>query len=309
MNGGMPTQVGVIIPVYNRRKILLETLPYVIGQTLPPARLVIADDGSDDGTPDAAEQWLQQKGRGIDWVVRRIPHGGPSAARNAGFESVADLPLITFLDSDDHWPADFLLRASRALEQRPDAVAVSAPRTFKAHEPQFENQHPGGTALAERPLAWLFCHGGGIASCTVLRTSAFERSSRWNEKMGSSEDTLLFCEIATLGPWLHSPGEPVTFNLGSAAKLGETGNLSLRHSRLIKWARTHERIYRSICRGRTDVDHTVLRSEIADRWYRAARQQQRKGNHRFGRTLLKRSLRWKPGHLRFWRKLVKSYFQ
>ena len=51
-------RIGVVIPVYNRRTILLETLPYVVEQTLPPAHLAIVDDGSTDGTSAAAEAWL-----------------------------------------------------------------------------------------------------------------------------------------------------------------------------------------------------------------------------------------------------------
>lgn len=300
-------QVGVVIPVFNRAQTLIETLPFVLCQSLRPTRLVIADDGSTDGTGDAVEAWLRERASTLDWEVLRLKHRNAASARNAGFQRVSHLPYISFLDSDDHWPEDFLLRSCRALAARPDAVAASAPRKYVAVDPREGNQCAGGDALADRPVEWLFRNGGGIASCTVLRTESFQRSSRWNTSVGSSEDTLLFCEIATLGPWLACPGDPVTFHLGSALSRGEAGNLSRYDACLIKWARRHEMIYDRLPPNLPQVDQSVLRQSIANRWYRVARQQQRRGNRRFARSCLKRCLHWTPRSLRMWRKLLRAY--
>ena len=50
--------VAVILPVYNRRLKLIRTLESVVAQSKLPASLIIVDDGSTDGTAEAAKSWL-----------------------------------------------------------------------------------------------------------------------------------------------------------------------------------------------------------------------------------------------------------
>jgi glycosyltransferase involved in cell wall biosynthesis len=88
--------VSVVIPVYNRREEVVEAIQSVLGQTLPPDEVLVVDDGSTDGTADAAERF-----GGPVRVVRRR-NGGPSAARNTGILSARG-DLVAFLDSDDMW--------------------------------------------------------------------------------------------------------------------------------------------------------------------------------------------------------------
>ena len=51
-------EVGVIIPVYNRPRLVLKTLDSVAKQTVLPGKLVIVDDGSTDNTAMAVQQWI-----------------------------------------------------------------------------------------------------------------------------------------------------------------------------------------------------------------------------------------------------------
>ena len=94
-------RVGVVIPLYNRAGIVLQTLQSLLEQELQPVRLAIVDDGSSDGSADAAEHWLTEHDPAFEWVVIRAPHRHAAAARNRGFAEMTDLPLVTFLDSDD----------------------------------------------------------------------------------------------------------------------------------------------------------------------------------------------------------------
>jgi len=297
---------GVVIPCYNRRTLLLETLEHVIGQNRLPGRLVVADDGSDDGTADAAESFLRSRDTGFEWEVLRLPRSGHCEARNAGFARVRQLPLVAFLDSDDHWPDDFLARTSDALLASPEAVAASAPRAYRIDGPGRDAQHPGGAALAEKPVEWLFKHGGGIASCTLLRTDAFLQTRRWDGTLRSMADTQLFCEIAGLGRWLHCPGEPVRFHLGNAPVRGEAANLSISQGTHFKWARSAETIYHRLEPGLPETTRKRVGRLIAHRWYRASRQFARKGEPARARTCLRRSLAWNPRSLRIWRKFLFS---
>ncbi|MGC8832836.1 MAG: glycosyltransferase family 2 protein [Armatimonadota bacterium] len=88
--------VSVVVPAYNRRDVVAEAVQSVLEQTLPPDEVLVVDDGSTDGTADAAEQF------GSPVRVIRRHNGGPGAARNTGILSARG-DLVAFLDSDDIW--------------------------------------------------------------------------------------------------------------------------------------------------------------------------------------------------------------
>ncbi len=120
--------MAVVVPVYNRRLKLINTLESVAAQTLLPAIVIVVDDGSTDRTADAAESWLVANAR-FDWkVVRLAANAGVSVARNAGFDHISELPFVCFLDSDDLWPPDFIAEGLRAIEGREEVVAAVADR-------------------------------------------------------------------------------------------------------------------------------------------------------------------------------------
>jgi len=300
-----PARVGVVIPVYNRRTILLETLPCVLAQTRPPDQLVIVDDGSTDGTPEAAQAWLTHKAPPFPWRVLRQPHQTAAAARALGYRLLSGCQLLAFLDSDDHWPADFLERTTSLLLAHPAAAAVSADRCY--HHPTEEiTQARDCRGLAEDAIAWLFENGGGIASCTVLRRWAYEAAGGWPVELRTSEDTFLFSMVSLQGPWLHTPGDPVQFHLGSAALQGEDDNLqrSEPHSEF-GWARTYEKIYQIVKPHRPADSFDVLHARLALRWNQAGKQLFRLGRLRAASACHRRSLTWRRMQLRAWRRLVR----
>ncbi len=104
-------KVSVVIPTFNRRSLVRETLASVFAQSLPPHEVIVVDDGSTDGTEE---------------VVRRFPvryirqgNSGQNAARAAGAR-IATGDWISFLDDDDLWKPSFL--ATMAERMPPSAV-------------------------------------------------------------------------------------------------------------------------------------------------------------------------------------------
>lgn len=298
-------EVGVVTPVHNRRTILVQTLQYVLAQTHLPARLVIVDDGSSDGTADAARAFLKAHAKDLDWHIVPQKKGSAAAARKAGYELVRHLPLVTFLDSDDHWPQDFLSRASSALAASPQVVAAVADRRYV--DTTGGKQQEDCSKLEQDPHTWFFYHGGGVASCTVARTWAVDAAGGWKPELQSAEDAALFNGISLEGPWLHLPGAPVVFNLGDAAGRNEHNNLSRSFvDTEQRWAKVYEQIYADICRRRPAIDRAPLHSALAMRWRRAGKQHARRGDWASARTCLKRALYWQPAEFSTWRWLAKA---
>jgi len=90
--------VSVVIPTFERRPLLLQAAESVRLQTMGDWELLVADDGSTDGSAEALEALEDPRIR-----VLRLAHSGrPSVARNAGARAAGGR-WIAFLDSDDVW--------------------------------------------------------------------------------------------------------------------------------------------------------------------------------------------------------------
>lgn len=121
-----PGLVSVIIPALNRAHLLPSTLDSIFAQTYRPVEVVIVDDGSTDGTPEAAEQWAAaHNGSDFTVCVLRRDHRGASAARNAGaLQSKGE--FIQFFDSDDLMRPEKLAKTIEALVAQPDLGFVTS---------------------------------------------------------------------------------------------------------------------------------------------------------------------------------------
>ena len=89
----------IIIPTYNREKVLTKALNGYLAQSSPHLihELLVVDDGSTDGT----ESMVREIGKRSPFPIRylRQPNKGPAAARNLGI-SEARAALVLFTDSD-----------------------------------------------------------------------------------------------------------------------------------------------------------------------------------------------------------------
>lgn len=94
-----PVVASVIIPSYNRERLLEETLLSVLPVLPSNWEVIVVDDGSTDGTTSLLRQ-LQDGFPQLRFFEQE--NSGPGAARNRGIRE-ANSDWIVFLDSDDLW--------------------------------------------------------------------------------------------------------------------------------------------------------------------------------------------------------------
>lgn len=92
--------VSIIIPTYNREKIISRAIASVLNQTIEDFELIIVDDRSDDNTAELIKEY-QKKDKRIKYVLN-IASKGVAGARNTGIKNAIG-KYIAFLDSDDQW--------------------------------------------------------------------------------------------------------------------------------------------------------------------------------------------------------------
>lgn len=109
--------VSVIIPVYNCKKYLAGAIESALAQTYRPIDVIVADDGSTDGSAEVARRFGQ--------LIRYDfgLHQGLGATRNRGV-NLAQGSFLAFLDADDLWVEDKLERQMAILKNDPELDMV-----------------------------------------------------------------------------------------------------------------------------------------------------------------------------------------
>jgi GT2 family glycosyltransferase len=112
---------SVVIATYNRQDLLLGCLAAVTSLDYPDYEVIVADDGSTDGSIEAARARFPD--------VRYLPHptnSGEPAARNRGVRAATG-DIIAFTDDDCVPPRDWLRRHARHYDD-PHIVAAGGPQ-------------------------------------------------------------------------------------------------------------------------------------------------------------------------------------
>ena len=115
----MTPRVSVIIPARNALDTLPRALASALALPIGPFEVIVADDGSSDGTAAWLEDLAGRDNR-LLWLRRDADHG-VSAARNAAI-ALARAPVLGLLDADDIWRPEFIARRLEWHEAHPDTV-------------------------------------------------------------------------------------------------------------------------------------------------------------------------------------------
>ncbi len=111
--------VSVVIPTYNRARILPRAVKSVTSQTFEDWELLIVDDGSADDT----EKVVASFGDPRIHLIRHEHNRGQSAARNTGIEAARGT-YVSFLDSDDEWLPEKLAKEVAAFAAGGETVGL-----------------------------------------------------------------------------------------------------------------------------------------------------------------------------------------
>jgi len=111
--------VSVVVPSYNHAPFVGTALRSIFAQTHAPARLLVIDDGSRDGSPQVIEDVLKDCPFPCELVARE--NRGLCATLNEGLAKTEGA-YFAYLGSDDLWLPDFLAARVELLEKRPRAV-------------------------------------------------------------------------------------------------------------------------------------------------------------------------------------------
>lgn len=108
--------VSVIIVVYNGEKYIDEAIQSVLNQTYKDIELIVADDGSTDGTKEVIKKY-----KNVKYIYQE--NNGEGSARNLGIENSKG-EYLAFLDADDLYAIDKIEKQIKILKENDDIDIV-----------------------------------------------------------------------------------------------------------------------------------------------------------------------------------------
>jgi glycosyltransferase involved in cell wall biosynthesis len=190
--------VSVVMPVRNGRPWIQDQLDALSLQICDVAwDVVVADNGSTDGTRQLLEEWVIQDSRFS--VVDASAGPGPSRARNVG-AAHASSSLLAFCDADDVVQPGWLQACVRAL-QGADAAAG----TFDFSLLSTGRRSPPVVA-ATAQLAFL---PAALGANFCVRRDAFESVGGFAEELAVGEDIDLSWRLQLAGYHLATATDAV----------------------------------------------------------------------------------------------------
>lgn len=198
---GKPMGVSVVVPSYNHAPFIETTLRSIIKQRLPPAELLVIDDGSSDESPSIIERVMNECPFPCELVARN--NRGLCATLNEGFERTR-YKYFAYLGSDDLWLPEFLNARVGVLESRREALLAYGHTYFVDDQNHIVDSTADWASYVDGDARGMLLQTTAPMSPTVLyRRDALEQQ-RWNEA-SALEDYDLYLRLSAEGAFAFDP--------------------------------------------------------------------------------------------------------
>lgn len=179
--------ISVIMPVYNRKDVVMKAIDSVLNQTYENFELVVVDDASTDGTGELLDQINHEKVK----VIHHQQNKYASGARNTGVRESSG-ELIAYLDSDNLLDERYLAATVGAFLQLPDAGGLySAQYRYETYDSQ-----PFAVQFAALNKSLLHNHNFIDMNCFAHRREIFEEIGGFDETLKGADDWELILKVS-----------------------------------------------------------------------------------------------------------------
>lgn len=181
--------ISAIIPVRNMENYIGRAIESVKAQTVKVDEIIVADDGSTDGTFEII------KAHGIQRIISNnadLPWGIVGGRNRAFAQSHGE--FILPLDADD-WIEPTYVEKTLEKMANPKVGIVSTQMVY--HE-----QKEGEVTPARKQVYWTELRANNITVTSLVRRKALEEAGEWDHNLRGWEDWDMWLRILKLG-WEH----------------------------------------------------------------------------------------------------------
>jgi glycosyltransferase involved in cell wall biosynthesis len=207
--------ISAVVPTFNDVGRIGDALTSIVNQTLPPFEVVVADDGSSDGTERFVREFADRDAGGVIVRYIRLPsRSGVVAARNEGI-TLARGEWIATCDSDDVWAPTKLERQASFIKEWNGnrRIALLGTHGYNMNDARKVISPAIMGPTTEEEYESLRRAGGlfyVIHSSAFYRRSDFLALGGYSTEYGAADDFDFFCRMADLGVVINLP-EPLVY--------------------------------------------------------------------------------------------------
>ena len=320
---GVPGMVSVVVPTYNRARVVPATIDSVLAQTYSNVEVVVVDDGSRDETRGVVEAY----GAPVRYVHQA--NSGVSAARNRGFANARG-EFIALLDSVDQflpWKLEAQVRVLRAhpevgmvwtdmvaVNERGDVLDERYLRTFYdahalarledvcEHAGPLKHAWPGAPADVAAAAVYMgdifsqMLLGNLVHTSTVvLRRDRLRLAGGFDTSLThSGEDYEFHLRTCSHGPVALLDASSLLYRIGAADQL-TAPHLGIHRARnnlttVLRWLDRGA--------GRIQLSPRTVRDRLAESFRWVGEAELEYGDRGRAREHLWKALQYQPGHRR-----------
>jgi hypothetical protein len=191
-------RIAVIIPCHNAETWIDRTICSVLDQGYPDLKLIVADDGSTDGSVD------QLRAYGDRLMLQCGPNRGACHARNEGLRLARQegADYVLFLDADDFLEGSVLAGAARvAMLEDADMVLSNMHILYPGNRREERFVYTGQSLIAPETFFEGWMRGNYFNPSAILWRLAFvDQVGGWDESLSRAQDLDI-----TLRAMFHAP--------------------------------------------------------------------------------------------------------
>jgi len=185
---------SIIIPLYNKKHYIGNTLDHVLAQTFINFEVIVVNDGSTDGSglvvtsrSDDRIRYYEQEKQGV------------ASARNTAIGHVRS-QYIALLDADDLWHHTYLERMQQLIQSYPEQQVFTAAVLLEMSSKSIPSMYSIRNLKANDVRVVDYFESSSInslltSSSTVVHHGVFKKIGTYNPLYKSREDTDLWIRI------------------------------------------------------------------------------------------------------------------
>ena len=188
-------KVDILVPAYNAERFLAAALDSVLTQTFSDWRIVLVDDGSQDGTAAIAQAYAARLGPRMLYLHQE--NRGLPASRNTAIRH-SDAELLALLDADDLWLPNRLAESVKVFDHsRRVGLSYGFIDRIDQHGTILETFTNRSRRPEGRIAPYIYMRTMHLPCPTVtFRRQAVEQAGLFDESMRATEDRDLWLRIA-----------------------------------------------------------------------------------------------------------------
>lgn len=214
----MLTTFSVVIPLYNKGPHIGDTLQSVLAQTLPPAEIIVVDDGSTDNGANVVASFADAR-----ITLVRQANQGVSAARNQGL-ALATSPYVAFLDADDLWFPEHLSTLHALIISNPGLGLYSTFSAIRQDGMNFMPHSPFPLGFSGPVEDFLGAMAVGLSlvnsSTACVSNEALQRIGGFPVGVHRGEDLIVWVKLARTFGIAHVARVTAVYNREAANRSG-----------------------------------------------------------------------------------------